>query len=235
MPRSGTTLVEQMLSNHRDITGCGELKLVEQLVLPLILRPDDIVFEDIELFRKDYLAAISKINDGKPMIVDKMPHNFRFIPLILAAFPEAKILHVKRCPAAVCWSNFKQYFAHDGLGYSCSFSDVVEYFWLYSDLMKIWSKNYPTKIIEIDYDILTGNPETSIRNMIKASGLSWDRNCLTPHTNKRAVKTASYKQVRQKIYKDSSLGWKKYQHLLAQIDDQKTSEKIKWLMENSRI
>jgi hypothetical protein len=153
----------------------------------------------------------------------------------MAAFPEAKIFHVKRSAAAVCWSNFKQYFSYQGLGYSCSFSDVVDYFMLYLDLMENWNKNYPHRIIEIDYEALTVDPETSIRNMIKASDLSWDQDCLMPHINDRTVRTASYKQVREKIYKGSSLAWKKYERLLHQTDDQNTIEKIQWLTDNSRL
>ena len=92
--------------------------------------------------RNDYLTKLSNISPDKKFITDKMPHNFLHVGLILNIFPEAKIIHVKRDPAATCWSNFKQYFATRNLGYSYNLNDTVEYYKLYLDLMKYWNQHF---------------------------------------------------------------------------------------------
>ena len=115
MPRSGTTLVEQIISSHSEVFGAGELKYVRQFGLNLSLDPKAINTTSVSEFRESYLSELSKRSNGKQFVTDKMPQNFLFIPLICAAFPEAKIIHVQRNPAATCWSNFKQYFVSNSL------------------------------------------------------------------------------------------------------------------------
>ena len=109
MPRSGTTLVEQIMSSHSKIMGAGELGYVDQFGPNLSVNPTAINTMAILQFRKKYLSALAKLSNGKPFVTDKMPQNFRFIPLICAAFPEAKIIHVRRNAAATCWSNYKNW------------------------------------------------------------------------------------------------------------------------------
>ena len=125
--------------------------------------------------------------------------------------PEAKVIHVKRDPAATCWSNFKHYFAANGLGYSYDLSDTVSYFKLYQDLMAFWDQLYGNRIYHLDYDKLTVDQELETRKLIEHLGLSWEEACLSPQKNKRSVRTASQQQVRQKVYKGSSEAWRKYE------------------------
>ncbi|MDA9291614.1 tetratricopeptide repeat protein, partial [bacterium] len=204
MPRSGTTLVEQIVSAHSQVTGAGELNYVLQFGTNLatgLTAPD----EDMILgFRKRYLVELAKKADGLGFVTDKMPQNFLFIPLICAAFPEAKIIHVQREAAAICWSNFKHYFASKDLGYSCNLADTVKYYSLYTDLMRFWQKTYGSRIYNIDYDKLTESQEPETRRLIEYLGLNWEDTCLAPQNNKRSVKTASQQQVRKKVYKGSS-------------------------------
>ena len=143
-----------------------------------------------------------------------MPSNFRHIGLIRTAFPEAKIIHVNRDPAAVCWSNYKMNFHVRGLGYSYNLKDLVEYYKLYKDLMNFWKEQYGDSIYQLDYEKLTNNQEEETRNLIKYIGLPWEDVCLSPHKNKRSVRTASQQQVRQKVYKGSSEAWRKYEPYL---------------------
>ena len=214
MPRSGTTLVEQIVSSHSEVSGAGELRFVNQFGQGFIAGLTDINYEAVLFFRKRYLTELAKRADGQAFVTDKMPHNFRYIALICAAFPEAKIIHMQRSAEAICWSNFKHYFASDALGYSCNLGDTVKYYGLYNDLMRFWSQRYSDRIYHLDYDKLTEDQELETRRLIEYLGLNWEAACLAPQKNKRSVKTASQQQVRQKVYTGSSQAWKKYEPFL---------------------
>jgi hypothetical protein len=149
-----------------------------------------------------------------------MPSNFYYIGLICSALPEAKIIHVKRNPAATCWSNYKQHFAANGLGYSYDLLDVVHYFQMYEDLMLFWGKHSPGKIYHLDYEQLTTDQESETKKLIQYLGIGWEDACLFPEKNKRYVKTASSLQVREKVYKGSSEEWKKFEKYLDRAFDE---------------
>ncbi len=143
-----------------------------------------------------------------------MPLNFRYIPLICSALPEAKIIHVARDAAATCWSNYQHFFSADGLGYSHDLKDVVSYYALYKDLMQLWQDPCGDRICHLNYDRLTVNQEKETRSLIDYLSLVWDDSCLAPQENKRLVKTASSLQVRDKVYQGSSQRWLKYKPFL---------------------
>ena len=214
MLRSGTTLVEQIVSSHSKVTGAGELNYVSKFGSKLAVDPISVGPENISKFRDNYLSELSKVSNGKYLVTDKMPPNFRFIPLICAAFPEAKIIHVQRNAAATCWSNFRHYFVSDSLGYCYDLKDVVSYYDLYSDLMKLWQSNYADRIYNLNYETLTTDQENETRKLIKYLGLKWQQTCLAPQKNKRSVRTASQQQVRREVYKGSSEAWLKYKPFL---------------------
>jgi tetratricopeptide (TPR) repeat protein len=220
MPRSGTTLVEQIISSHSEVTGAGELDYVEQFGGQLAAGTKAPRLGDLAVFRNRYLARLAKRADGQTFLTDKMPQNFIYIALICAAFPEAKIIHVQRNSKATCWSNFKHYFASKGLGYSYNLGDTVRYHRLYKDLMHFWDQSYNDRIYSLDYDELTENQEPETRRVIDYLGLNWEDACLAPQENKRSVKTASSQQVRQKVYTGSSQTWRKYAPFLDGIFDQ---------------
>ena len=214
MPRSGTTLVEQIISSHSQVTGAGELKYVSQLGLNLCVDPKAINTAAISTFRKMYLSELSKLSNGRRIVTDKMPQNFRFLPLISAALPEAKIIHLQRNSRATCWSNYKQYFVQDGLGYSYDLKDMVTYYDLYKNLMELWQSEYSDRIYNLNYENLTTDQENETKKLIKHLELTWEEACLSPHTTKRSVRTASQQQVRQKVYRGSSDAWLKYEPYL---------------------
>ena len=214
MPRSGTTLVEQIISSHSEVTGAGELPLIAKYGGHFVWDPSSINRAAVSEFRDSYLSDLSKIADGKQYVTDKMAHNFRFIPLICAAFPEAKIVHVRRNAAATCWSNFKQYFEIHGLEYCYDLYDLVIYYLLYTDLMQFWELQYGNRIYNLNYENLTTDQENQTRKLIKYLDLNWEDACLSPHENKRSVRTASQQQVRQKVYQGSSEAWRKYEPFL---------------------
>lgn len=214
MPRSGTTLIEQIISAHSQITGAGELLFISQYGERLVKGSIEINKNSVLDFRKNYFNKLKNVSKGKSIVVDKLPHNFRYIGLIAAAFPEAKILHIKRNPSAVCWANFKQYFSNTGLGYSYSLKDTVSYYNLYLNLMKHWKEFLNQRIYDIDYELLVESQEIETHKIIEHLELNWDPNCLMPENNTKGVATASSIQVRKKVYKGSSQEWQKYQEFL---------------------
>ena len=214
MPRSGTTLVEQIISSHSHVTGAGELPFAYQFGRLLARGSSEINNASLLDFRENYLKKLQNIAKGNLIVTDKMPQNFLYIGLIFAAFPEAKIVHVKRNPAAVCWANYKQFFESKNLGYCYVLDDVIRYYRLYENLMEFWGNSFGTRIYNLDYELLTVSQENETHRLIDYLGLGWDEKCLSPQDNTRSVATASNMQVRKKVYQNSSQQWKKYEPFL---------------------
>lgn len=214
MPRSGTTLVEQIISCHSQVHAGGESTLLSQIGSAIRLGGTKASKQQLTQLRNSYLAEAAKSSQGQPYITDKMPHNFEYIGLICSALPEAKIVHVKRDPAATCWSNFKNYFSTNGLGYSYDLQDVIEYYRYYKDLMTFWDQMFGDRIFHLNYDQLTMDQESESRKLLSHLELDWGNACLSPHKNNRSVRTASQQQVRQKIYQGSSQKWRKFEPFL---------------------
>ena len=215
MPRSGTSLIEQIVSSHRLVTGAGELPYVELLGSAMATGFSDLDDQALLNFRNSYLDRLEGYSEGNLWVTDKMPYNFRYVGLLATAFPEAKFIHVKRRPEAICWGNFKNYFPAKNLGYAWAIDDIVAYFKLYQNLMEFWQTAFNHRIYNLDYELLTDNQEPETRNLIDFIGLGWDENCLYPEENTRSVLTASSLQVRQKVYRGSSDQWKKYEPFLS--------------------
>ena len=222
MPRSGTTLVEQIVSSHSEVTGAGELSYVSKFGGPTArgaIKPNAKMILD---FRQRYIEALKKRSDVRSIVTDKMPQNFLYVGLIFSAFPDAKVIHVNRDPAATCWSNYKHYFIDKGLGYCYDLDDTVTYFGLYTDLMQFWLGHYGDRIYNINYDNLTMNQDDETRKLIEYLELEWENDCLSPQHNKRSVRTVSQQQVRQKVYQGSSQQWHKFEPYLNGAFDQLT-------------
>ena len=219
MPRSGTTLVEQIISSHSKVTGAGELRYVSLYGSKIATGATDKKPTAIFEFRTKYLSELSKIANRQHFVIDKTPQNFRFIPLICAAFPEAKIIHVQRNAAATCWSNYKKYFTSEGLGYSFDLQDIVLYYKMYANLMNLWHSDYRDRIYDLNYENLTTDQENETKRLIKNLGLDWEEECLSPHNNKRIVRTSSQQQVRKQVYQGSSKAWREYEPYLDGILD----------------
>ena len=214
MPRSGTTLVEQIISSHSQVHGAGELHFAAQFGAAIATGVTEVNSESLVDFRQNYLNKLQNISNGNLIFTDKMPLNFRYIGLLTAAFPEAKVIHVKRNSAAVCWANYKQFFESKSIGYCYAIDDVITYHKLYENLMDFWTNKLSNRIYNLDYELLTVNQEKDTRRLIEYLGLDWDEKCLSPQNNTRSVATASNVQVRQKVYQGSSEQWKKYQPFL---------------------
>tara|TARA_B100000768_G_scaffold180318_1_gene199941 strand:- start:878 stop:2689 length:1812 start_codon:yes stop_codon:yes gene_type:complete len=223
MPRSGTTLVEQIVASHKDVYGADEMNTMSKLSNQILNQPP---FESIDKtkesylqLRGQYLDAFSNFNISENVITDKWPLNFQYIGIILTAFPEAKIIHLERDARAICWSIYKHYFSDNGNGWSYNQNDLVGFYKLYSDLMTFWHELFPNQIYDICYERLTSNQKEETQKLLEYCDLNWDEKCLNFHSNNRAVKTASALQVRRKMYQGSSEVWKKYTEYLKPIID----------------
>jgi len=216
MPRSGTTLVEQIISSHHKVHGAGELPTLDSLIAPILnsyLSNNNVLSEENFLsLRQEYsYRHLSNLNNTESIITDKMPTNFENIGFILKAFPEAKIIHLKRNAMAVCWSIYKRSFSNKNLGFSNDMRDLAQFYNSYSKLMDFWHELFPNQIYDISYEDLTTNQEEETRNLLEYCELDWDENCLNFYANKRTVKTASSLQVTEPMYQGSSEAWKKYE------------------------
>ena len=214
MPRSGTTLVEQIISCHSNIYGAGELTLVDDILIKLNQKNKKIDHEFIENFRSLYLENLSNIKTSKPFITDKMPLNFRWLGIILSAIPEAKIIHIKRNSKATMWSIYKKYFTSDGNSYAYDLNDIQEYYKMYKELMSFWNSQFSNRIYSLNYEKLTENQEQVSKELINFFNLDWEQECFEFQNNKRILHTASESQVRKKMYQGSSNEWENYKHLL---------------------
>jgi len=214
MPRSGTTLVEQIVSSHSEVTGAGELNYIHHFGCSIARGTSHASNEKILKFRKNYLSELQNRSDGNFYVTDKLPHNFIYVGLIYLSFPEAKIIHVKRNPSATSWSNYKTFFSSNGNGYCYDLNDLVSYYGLYRDLMQFWQEHCYNRIYDLNYENLTSNQEEETKNLIQYLDLEWQDTCLFPQDNNRSVKTASNLQIRKKIYQGSSEKWLNFEQFL---------------------
>jgi len=222
MPRSGTTLVEQILSSHPKISAGDELNYFPEITQKYFYEKDSLFFKDLnaikeEDFKKagnEYIQKLEKLSKKSKYVTDKLPINFKLIGLIKLILPNSKIIHCKRNPRDVCLSIFKNYFTNNNLNFAYNIEEITEYYILYNDLMKHWSNIFPNFFYDVEYENIISNPEKSIKNLLKACDLKWNDKCLKFYKNKRPIKTASDVQVRRKIYKTSLNSWKNFENSL---------------------
>ena len=225
MPRSGTTLIEQILSAHTKIFGAGELTYLPKIIDKLYLK-DKMIFNDtITEIRSLYSRAISNLSD-RPIIIDKLPLNFKWIGFIIKSFPESKIIHLNRNPMAVCWSNYKINFRDSGMEFTLSQEDLAEYYILYHELMNYWKSLFDKKIININYENFVKDYEKNTRDIINNLDLKWEDGIKSYKNIDKPVTTASLHQVRGKILKNTSDQWKQYQENLSKVQTLLKSKNI---------
>ena len=219
MPRSGTTLVEQILASHSKVHGAGELEAMGRLASSILLNlPDQkaskgkvqLSRDDIKNVHDAYLEQLVALKVPEKIITDKLPLNFLWIGFILCAYPKAKIIHLNRDPRATCWSIYKQNFSGKENGYAYDLTDLVAFYKLYIDLMSFWRNRFPNTIYDLCYEDLTENQEKETRKLLTYCDLQWEKQCLDFHKTRRIVKTSSVAQVQKKMYQGSSEAWRKY-------------------------
>lgn len=230
MPRSGTTLTEQIISSHPDVIGGGEVAFwgAASRSLPHRLETDSKYPECVLEMKSDqskeisemYLRSLKKITgitNTPRHITDKLPHNFLNIGLIALLFPNLKIIHTIRDPIDTCLSIFFQYFNTKGHPYSFDLNNLGFHYKQYQRIMRHWHEVLPGRIMDIHYEDTVADPEYWSRKLIDYVGLEWDDACLAPHKLERSVKTASQWQVRQPIYKTSVQRWKNYEEFIGPL------------------
>ncbi|MCB1720279.1 MAG: sulfotransferase [Alphaproteobacteria bacterium] len=222
MPRSGTSLVEQILASHPEVQGAGELNYLEfiQFKKHGITRENyELDFKTLSEGTLETMAAMyldkaySGVSNEAQALTDKMPHNFRYIGLIRCLFPHAKVIRCRRDPMDVCFSIYKTKFSGD-MSFAYSLKEIGEHYMLYEDLMEHWKKTIPDFIYDMSYEDLVNNQERTTRSLLEFCGLKWNEQCMSFHETKRAVTTASALQVKQPIYKNALQYWRNYEPYL---------------------
>ena len=210
MPRSGTTLVEQIISSHSNVFGAGELFILSNIIkdefftnLKKKLDIESIRNTNFNDWHKKYNDQLMGFNSNESFLTDKNPLNFLWIGFIKIVFPNAKIIHCYRDPKETCLSIYKNVFPGLDLAWTYNQKELGAYYNLYKDLMKFWHKLFPNYIYDIEYEKLINNQEEQSKALIAACNLKWETNCLDFHQNKRLIKTLSITQARQKIYNTS--------------------------------
>ena len=228
MPRSGTTLVEQILASHSRVFGAGELNDMKyiahfgsQFVSPEQKYPGFTPFLGRQHYQKlaqEYLRRIDELSgaEGVSKVVDKHPLNFQFVGLILAMFPNAKIVHTVRHPLDTCLSCFFQNFS-SGQHYSFDLGTLTNFYIGYQRLMEHWEMLYPGRIFNIQYENVIDDQESQTRRLLDYCGLEFEPSCLRFYETDRTVKTASFNQVRRPVYRTSQDRWKNYQQELLPV------------------
>ena len=226
MPRSGTSLIEQILSSHPDIFGAGELKIMTGVLENISVGPTRLRMNDVqaafpydenasyEARGRRYVEQLTRLAPNPyKRIVDKMPGNFNFVGLIHLILPNAKIIHSMRDPVETCLSCYRIHFA-EGQQWSYNLRELGRYYRRYWQLMGHWRRTLPGVMYEIRYEDNVADVETSARALIAHLGVPWTDNCLRFYETERPVKTASASQVRKPIYNTSVNRWKKYEKYL---------------------
>ncbi len=222
MPRSGTTLVEQILASHSEVHGAGELPDIPRVAERISGNRNwaDAVGtldnDRAEAIANEYLDRLREIAPETRRVVNKLPMNFLYLGLIRTLFPAAPIIHCRRDPLDVCLSNYFGHFA-EPKAFTNDLSDLGHFFKLYQRLMAYWEKIYPGTIFHIDYDSLIDDQEGLSRELISYCGLEWQAQCLSFHETERHVATASRLQVRRPLYKNSVQRWRNYDRYLGPL------------------
>jgi tetratricopeptide (TPR) repeat protein len=230
LPRSGSTLLEQILASHAQVEGTQELPNVQQMANNLRGRDPDpsnpryprILTEmapgELRALGNKYLDDTRVYRTGKPYFIDKMPNNFRHLGLIRLMLPHAKIIDARREPLACCFSNLKQLFAR-GQEFTYSIDDIARYYRTYLELMRHWDAVLPGWVLRVHHEEVVDDLEHQVRRILNFCGLPFEPACVEFHKTQRSVRTASSEQVRQPINRDGVDQWKNFEPWLGPLKD----------------
>ena len=215
MPRSGSSLIEQILSSHKNVFGGGEIQYIQEIANKII-NEKKIDVSSIDNYRNDYLSLISELNDSSSFFTDKELLNFYNIGLILSLFPKARIINCLRDPLDNCWSIYKNYFPIK-TEFVNDFKDITKFYKLYLNTMKFWQKEFPQNIFNLNYETLVENPKNQIEKILNFCGLEWDENVMSHHKNSRIIRTLSFDQANKPISKKVSNSIKNYKSMIGDL------------------
>ena len=234
-PRTGTTLVERIITAHSDVHSAGELRQFGNAVRRLVdyrgatrfsaaLMEQAASIDALEL-GETYIQTTRKLSGDAPRFVDKLPSNYLYVPLILKALPNAKIIHLRRNPMDACFSSFKQLFA-DAYPHSYDLREMARHHARYCRLMGTWRERFGDRLFEVAYEDVASNLEPHARALIEFLGLPWQDACLEFHKQTSAVTTASAVQVRKPAHTKSIGRWKRYEQQLGPLREELEAEGI---------
>lgn len=225
LPRSGTTLIDRILSSHSGVTSLGEINDFALAMMRLTGRAgnkNDLIDRsariDFETLGRDYARSTFGRGVKAQRLIDKTPANFLYIGLIVRAFPKATIVHLQRNPMDSCYAMYKTLFRM-GYPFSYDLDDLAQYYIAYHRLMAHWRRACPGRIIDVRYEDIVANPDETIRGLIAQCALQWEDACLRFYENTGAAATASAAQVRQPIYKSSVQKWRAYAAQLSSLKE----------------
>ena len=226
MPRSGTSLVEQIIASHPRAFGAGELNDIGRMAreLPVLVntaRPypealDRLTPDIVDTLAGRYLGALSARAPDAARVTDKMPFNMLWLGLIAKLFPNARVIHCRREAMDNCLSCYFQLF-NQGLRFSYDLAHLGRVYRQHERLMAHWQACLPLSMLTVDYETLVADPENQTRRLIAFTGLEWDAGCLDFHRTERDVRTASVWQVRQPVYQSSVARWRAYEPWLGSL------------------
>jgi tetratricopeptide (TPR) repeat protein len=229
LPRSGSTLLEQILASHSQVEGTMELAEIPRLVHKLQGRdyqPNNprypavlasLSADDFKQFGEKYIADTQVYRSGRRYFIDKMPNNFRHLGLIHLILPNAKIIDARRESMACCFSNFKQLFA-SGQEFTYGIEDIARYYRTYIELMAHWDSALPGKVLRVQHEDVVADLEGNVRRLLEFCGLDFEPACLEFYKTERSVRTASSEQVRQPIYKEGLDQWRHFEPWLGPLE-----------------
>ncbi|MFI4973348.1 MAG: tetratricopeptide repeat-containing sulfotransferase family protein [Caulobacterales bacterium] len=228
LPRSGSTLLEQILASHSQVEGTQELADIQRIVLETQGRDADLdnprypaalegmTREDFVRLGDKYLADTRVYRTDRPFFIDKMPNNFRHVGLIHLMLPNARIIDARREPMACCFSNLKQLFAQ-GQEFTYSVEDIARYYRTYLELMRHWDEALPGRVLRVHHEDVVNDLEGSVTRMLDYCGLEFEPACIDFYKTERSVRTPSSEQVRQPIFREGLDQWRKYEPWLAPL------------------
>jgi tetratricopeptide (TPR) repeat protein len=227
MPRSGSTLIEQILDSHPDVYGAGETSALAEVVgsqmpkklfqhYPEVLK--EFPMTQYQAMGRDYMQRMTSLAPGAKFIVDKMSPNFFYLGVIKKILPHAKIIHSVRNPMDTCFSCYSRLFINNNLGFTYNLMTLGKYYHRYRNLMQFWEDILPkNSIYSLQYEKLINNQVEETKKLVSHLGLPWDDELLQFHKNGRIVKTSSQVQVRQPIYKSSQDRWERFKPYLEEL------------------
>jgi tetratricopeptide (TPR) repeat protein len=228
LPRSGSTLIEQILASHSAVEGTQELAEIPRIVVDLQGRDWNLdnprypavlaqmSAEDFRRLGEKYLSDTRVYRTGKARFIDKMPNNFRHVGLVHLMLPNAKIIDARREPMACCFGNLKQLFAH-GQEFTYSIEDIARYYRTYLELMRHWDAVLPGRVLRVQHEDVVDDLEGNVRRLLDHCELAFEPACVEFHKTERSVRTASSEQVRQPIYREGLDQWRHYEPWLGPL------------------
>ena len=230
MPRSGTTLVEQVLAGHPKVHAAGELEtlatyaeVVMQQTSDRLLSVNELGPSELQQLASNYLGQFPAAAEAALRVTDKLPGNVAYLPLIARMFPNARIIVCRRHPMDIAWSIYKNSFSNS-MAYATNLNHIAEVQKLTGDFMDRWITEMPDRSLEVLYEEVVDDFEAGARRIVSFAGLDWDDGCLATNAVSRSVRTASLWQVRQPVYNSSVSGWRRYRSQLAELEASMSAE-----------